>query len=146
MIDPYFSGTKVKWLLDNIPQSYEARAERGEIAFGTINSWLVWHLTGSDDGAAHVTDYSNASRTLLFNINDLTWDDELLHLLDVPRAILPEVMPFSHVYGYTDPETFFGTHRNPVAGIAGDPQAACSAKPATVGGSPRIPTARVRSS
>lgn len=120
VIDPYFSGTKVKWLLDNVP-GLRGRAEHGEIAFGTIDSWLVWHLTG---GSAHVTDYSNASRTLLFNINDLTWDDELLHLLDVPRSILPEVMPSSHVYGYTDPETFFGTHRIPVAGIAGDQQAA----------------------
>ncbi|MFO1120572.1 MAG: glycerol kinase GlpK [Rhodospirillales bacterium] len=120
VIDPYFSGTKIKWLLDSIP-GLRTRAERGEIAFGTIDSWLVWHLTG---GAAHVTDYSNASRTLLFNINDLTWDDELLHLLDVPRAILPEVMPSSHIYGHTDPEKFFGTHKIPVSGIAGDQQAA----------------------
>ena len=120
VIDPYFSGTKIKWLLDNIP-GLRSRAERGEIAFGTIDSWLVWHLTG---GAAHVTDYSNASRTLLFNINDLTWDDELLHLLDVPRAMLPEVMPSAHIYGYTDPEKFFGTQKIPVSGIAGDQQAA----------------------
>lgn len=120
VIDPYFSGTKIKWLLDNIP-GLRSRAERGEIVFGTIDSWLVWHLTG---GTAHVTDYSNASRTLLFNINDLTWDDELLHLLDVPRAILPEVMPSSHIYGHTDPEKFFGTQKIPVSGIAGDQQAA----------------------
>lgn len=120
VIDPYFSGTKIKWLLDSIP-GLRARAERGEIAFGTIDSWLVWHLTG---GSAHVTDYSNASRTLLFNINDLTWDDELLHLLDVPRAILPEVMPSSRIYGHTDPEKFFGTQKIPVSGIAGDQQAA----------------------
>jgi glycerol kinase len=120
VIDPYFSGTKVKWLLDHVP-GLRRRAERGEIAFGTIDTWLVWHLTG---GAAHVTDYSNASRTLLFNINDLRWDDELLQLLDIPRPILPEVLSSSHVYGHTDPETFFGTRRIPVAGIAGDQQAA----------------------
>ncbi|MBK8173919.1 MAG: glycerol kinase GlpK [Rhodospirillales bacterium] len=120
VIDPYFSGTKIKWLLDHTP-GLRDRAERGEIAFGTIDSWLVWRLTG---GAAHITDYSNASRTLLFNINELTWDDELLRLLDVPRAILPEVMPSSHVYGHTDPEIFFGTRKIPIAGIAGDQQAA----------------------
>jgi glycerol kinase len=124
VIDPYFSATKVKWLLDTIP-GLRSRAERGEIAFGTIDSWLVWQLTG---GATHVTDYSNASRTMLFDINALAWDDELLDLLDVPRAILPEVMPSSHVYGYTDPArlfgSFFGTRKIPVASIVGDQQAA----------------------
>ncbi len=120
MIDPYFSGTKVKWLLDNVA-GLRTRAERGEIAFGTIDCWLVWRLTG---GKAHVTDYSNASRTLLYNIRELRWDEEILELLEIPRAILPEVKPSSCVYGETDPEMFFGTHRIPVAGIAGDQQAA----------------------
>ena len=120
VIDPYFSGTKVKWLLDNVA-GLRGRAERGEIAFGTIDSWLVWRLTG---GKAHVTDYSNASRTLLYNIEQLCWDEEILERLDIPRAILPEVKPSSWVYGETDPEMFFGTRRIPVAGIAGDQQAA----------------------
>ena len=120
VIDPYFSGTKVKWLLDHV-EGLRARAERGEIAFGTIDSWLVWRLTG---GKAHVTDYSNASRTLLYNIRELRWDGDILELLDIPGAILPEVKPSSFVYGETDPEMFFGTHRIPVAGIAGDQQAA----------------------
>ncbi len=120
VIDPYFSATKVKWLLDHV-EGLRARAERGEIAFGTIDSWLVWRLTG---GKAHVTDYSNASRTLLYNIRELRWDGDILELLDIPGAILPEVKPSSFVYGETDPEMFFGTHRIPVAGIAGDQQAA----------------------
>ncbi len=120
VIDPYFSGTKVKWLLDHV-EELRARAERGEIAFGTIDSWLVWRLTG---GKAHVTDHSNASRTLLYNIRELRWDGDILELLDIPGAILPEVKPSSFVYGETDPEMFFGTHRIPVAGIAGDQQAA----------------------
>lgn len=120
VIDPYFSATKVKWLLDHV-EGLRARAERGEIAFGTIDSWLVWRLTG---GKAHVTDYSNASRTLLYNIRELRWDGDILELLDIPGAILPEVEPSSFVYGETDPEMFFGTHRIPVAGIAGDQQAA----------------------
>jgi len=120
VIDPYFSGTKVKWLLDNVA-GLRARAERGEIAFGTIDSWLVWRLTG---GKAHVTDYSNASRTLLYNIQELRWDDALLERLEIPKTILPEVKPSAYVYGETDPEIFFGTQRIPVAGIAGDQQAA----------------------
>ncbi|MFZ1492703.1 MAG: glycerol kinase GlpK [Candidatus Competibacter denitrificans] len=120
VIDPYFSGTKLKWLLDNVAGLRE-RAERGEIAFGTIDCWLVWRLTG---GKAHVTDYSNASRTLLYNIQELRWDEEILNRLEIPKAILPEVKPSSCVYGETDPEVFFGTRRIPVAGIAGDQQAA----------------------
>jgi glycerol kinase len=120
VIDAYFSGTKVKWMLDNVP-GLRLRAMKGEIAFGTIDSWLVWHLTG---GQAHVTDYSNASRTLLYNIYDLDWDDELLELLGIPRGILPEVKPSSYIYGSTDPGKFFGTRDIPVAGIAGDQQAA----------------------
>ena len=120
VIDAYFSGTKVKWMLDNVP-GLRQRAEKGEIAFGTIDSWLVWHLTG---GKAHVTDYSNASRTLLYNIFELDWDAELLDLMDIPRAILPEVKPSSCVYGHTDAGKFFGTRDIPVSGIAGDQQAA----------------------
>jgi glycerol kinase len=120
VIDAYFSGTKVKWMLDNVAELRQ-RAEKGEIAFGTIDSWLVWHLTG---GKAHVTDYSNASRTLLYNIFELDWDAELLELMDIPRAILPEVKPSSCVYGHTDPGKFFGTRDIPVSGIAGDQQAA----------------------
>ncbi|HWS85432.1 MAG TPA: glycerol kinase GlpK [Pyrinomonadaceae bacterium] len=119
VLDPYFSGTKLRWLLDNT-EGLRGRAARGEVAFGTVDSWLVWKLTG---GRAHVTDPSNASRTLLFDINSLAWDDELLALFDVPRAALPEVRPSSFVYGHTDPSSFFGA-RVPVAGLAGDQQAA----------------------
>ncbi|MDT5268041.1 MAG: glycerol kinase [Acidobacteriota bacterium] len=119
VLDPYFSGTKLRWLLDNTP-GLRARAAAGEVAFGTVDSWLVWKLTG---GRAHVTDPSNASRTLLFDIERLAWDDELLALFDVPRAALPEVLPSSFVYGHTEPSAFFGA-RVPVAGLAGDQQAA----------------------
>ncbi|HEX8354756.1 MAG TPA: glycerol kinase GlpK, partial [Pyrinomonadaceae bacterium] len=119
IFDAYFSGTKVKWLLDESPE-LRKRAARGRIAFGTIDSWLVWNLTG---GRAHVTDYSNASRTLLYNIHGLRWDEELLGLFDIPRAMLPGVNPSSHVHAYTDPEVFFG-RSVPIAGIAGDQQAA----------------------
>jgi glycerol kinase len=119
VLDAYFSGTKVKWLLENI-DGLKRRAENGEIAFGTIDSWLVWKLTG---GRAHITDYSNASRTLMYNIEDLRWDTELLEILGVPEAILPEVKPSSYVYGHTDPSVFFG-ESIAVAGIAGDQQAA----------------------
>jgi glycerol kinase len=120
VIDPYFSGTKLKWLLDNT-RGLRARAERGEVCFGTIDSWLVYRLTGC---RVHISDYSNASRTLLYNIRDLGWDKELLELFGVPEAMLPEVRPSSQVYGETDPQMFFGTRRIPVAGIAGDQQAA----------------------
>jgi glycerol kinase len=119
VLDPYFSGTKIKWLLDNT-EGLRERARRGEVAFGTIDSWLVWKLTGA---GVHITDYSNASRTLLYNIHDLRWDDELLDALDIPRNILPEVMPSAHVYGHTDPSVFFGASVA-VAGVAGDQQAA----------------------
>jgi glycerol kinase len=119
LIDPYFSATKVHWLLDQSPD-LRARAAAGAIAFGTIDSWLVWKLTG---GRCHVTDYSNASRTLLFNIHELDWDDDILARLDIPRALLPTVRPSSYVYGETEPESFFG-HRVPISGIAGDQQAA----------------------
>jgi glycerol kinase len=118
VVDAYFSGTKIKHLLDSFDGVRE-RAARGEILFGTIDSFLIWRLTG---GKCHVTDVSNASRTLLFNIHTLDWDDELLRLLDVPRAMLPEVRTSSEVYGTTDP-TLFGAGI-PVAGAAGDQQAA----------------------
>ncbi len=119
VIDAYFSGTKVAWLLDNTP-GLRARAERGEIAFGTIDSWLLWNLTG---GRLHATDYSNASRTLLYNIHALQWDHELLKALNVPAAVLPEVRPSSCIFGQTDP-AILGGRSVPVAGIAGDQQAA----------------------
>jgi glycerol kinase len=119
VVDAYFSGTKVKWLLDNTP-GLRARALKGEIAFGTMDSWLVWKLTG---GRAHITDYSNASRTLIYNIKDLCWDKELLEILDIPEEILPSVKPSSYVYGHTDPSLFFG-QSIPISGIAGDQQAA----------------------
>jgi glycerol kinase len=117
-LDAYFSGTKIKWLLDNVPDA-RLRAMRGELAFGTIDSWLVWNLTG---GALHITDASNASRTLLFNIHSGVWDDELLALLDIPRELLPEVRSNSEVYGETA-QGLFGA-RIPIAGMAGDQQAA----------------------
>ncbi|MDP6460187.1 MAG: glycerol kinase GlpK, partial [Gemmatimonadota bacterium] len=119
LIDPYFSATKIRWMLDH-HDGLPARCANGEIAFGTIDTWLVWKLTG---GARHVTDPSNASRTLLYNIRTLDWDSDILERLDIPRAILPEVEPSSAVYGETDPGAFLG-RRIPVSGIAGDQQAA----------------------
>jgi glycerol kinase len=116
VLDAYFSGTKLKWLLDHIPGA-RARAERGELAFGTVDSWLIWNLSG---GAAHVTDPSNASRTLLFDIHHGDWDDELLALLDVPRAVLPQLVPSSGVCA----DAAVQGVAVPVAGIAGDQQAA----------------------
>ena len=118
VIDAYFSGTKVKWLLDNVPGARE-RAEKGELLFGTVETWLIWKLT---KGAVHVTDYSNASRTMLFNINTLEWDDEILADLNIPKCMLPQVKESSEIYGETDPSFFGG--RIPVAGAAGDQQAA----------------------
>ena len=119
LLDPYFSGTKVKWILDRVEGARE-QAVRGDLLFGTIDSWLIWKMTG---GRAHVTDYSNASRTLMFNIRELQWDDELLGILGIPKAMLPEVRSSSEVYGTTVPHHFFG-HRIPIAGAAGDQQAA----------------------
>jgi glycerol kinase len=116
VIDAYFSGTKVRWMLDNVPGARE-RAERGELAFGTIDSWLIWKLT---DGHVHVTDETNASRTMFFNIHAREWDDELLKVLNVPRAILPVVRSSSEIYG----ETVGTLEGIPIAGIAGDQQAA----------------------
>ncbi|WP_127594280.1 glycerol kinase GlpK [Paenibacillus lautus] len=119
LIDPYFSGTKIKWILDHVDGARE-RAERGDIIFGTIDTWLIWKLSG---GQAHVTDYSNASRTMLYNIHELKWDEELLQLLDIPKAMLPEVRPSSEVYAKTVSYHFFG-REVPIAGAAGDQQAA----------------------
>ena len=114
--DAYFSATKIKWILDHVPGARE-RAQAGEILFGTVDSWLVWKLTG---GKVHVTDRTNASRTMLYNIHKLDWDDTLLNALDIPRAMLPRVTDSSEIYGYTD---LCGV-QVPVAGIAGDQQAA----------------------
>ena len=118
VIDAYFSGTKLHWLLENVPGARE-RAERGELLFGTVETWLIWKLTG---GKAHVTDYSNASRTMLFNINTLQWDDEILAELNIPKCMLPEAKPSSCVYGETLAQ-FFGAPI-PISGAAGDQQAA----------------------
>jgi len=118
VIDPYFSGTKIHWILENIPGAKE-QADRGELLFGTVETWLIWKLTG---GKVHVTDYSNASRTMLFNINTLQWDPEILDILEIPKSMLPQAMPSSHFYGETD-ATFFGTPV-PIAGAAGDQQSA----------------------
>lgn len=118
VIDAYFSGTKVKWILDNIPGARQ-KAENGELLFGTVETWLIWKLT---KGAVHVTDYSNASRTMLFNINTLEWDDEILKELDIPKCMLPEVKPSSCIYGLAD-SSFLGG-QIPIAGAAGDQQAA----------------------
>ena len=118
VIDAYFSGTKLRWILDHV-EGARGRAERGELLFGTVETWLIWNLT---KGAVHVTDYSNASRTMLFNINTLTWDEEILELLNIPRCMLPEVKPSSCIYGRTDPSFFGGPV--PIGGAAGDQQAA----------------------
>ncbi|MBM3142192.1 MAG: glycerol kinase GlpK [Chloroflexi bacterium] len=118
-IDAYFSATKLRWILDHIPEG-QCRAQQGDLLFGTIDSWLVWNLTG---GAVHITDYSNASRTMLFNIHTLEWDRELLAVLDIPEAVLPKVMPSSQVYGETA-ACLLGDARVPLGGIAGDQQAA----------------------
>ena len=118
VIDAYFSATKIKWILDNVPGARE-RAEKGDLLFGTAETWLIWKLT---KGKVHVTDYSNASRTMLFNINTLQWDDEILQELDIPKCMLPKPMPSSCVYGIAD-SSFLGG-RIPIAGAAGDQQAA----------------------
>ncbi|MCH4477319.1 glycerol kinase GlpK [Staphylococcus haemolyticus] len=119
LLDPYFAGTKVKWILDNVDGARE-KAENGDLLFGTIDTWLVWKLSG---GEAHITDYSNASRTLMYNIYDLKWDDELLDLLNVPKQLLPEVKESSEIYAHTKDYHFFG-QEVPISGIAGDQQAA----------------------
>lgn len=119
IIDPYFSATKIRWILDNVAGAQQ-KAEQGDLLFGTIDSWLLWKLT---DGAVHVTDYTNASRTMLFNIHDLKWDEDILELLNIPKKMLPEVKSNSEIYGYTNSYTFFGG-KVPICGIAGDQQAA----------------------
>ena len=121
VLDAYFSATKLEWLLDNVPGA-RARAEAGELAFGTIDSWLIWNLTGGPQGGVHVTDASNASRTLLMNIHTLDWDDELLRLFSIPRALLPRIVPSSGVVAEASAR-LLGAHI-PIAGIAGDQQAA----------------------
>lgn len=118
VLDAYFSATKLRWLLDNAAGARE-RAEKGELLFGTVDSWIIWKLTG---GNVHVTDYSNASRTMLFNIHTLKWDEEILRVLKIPQQILPEVKPSSHVYGYTDSKLF--GREVPIAGAGGDQQCA----------------------
>lgn len=119
LIDAYFSGTKVKWILDNVEGARE-KAENGNLLFGTIDTWIIWKLT---EGAVHVTDYSNASRTLMYNIYDLKWDEDLLEILNVPASMLPKVRPSSEIYGEVSSKHFFG-FSPPIAGIAGDQQAA----------------------
>jgi glycerol kinase len=118
VVDAYFSATKIRWILDHVPEG-QKRAERGDLLFGTVDSWLVWNLTG---GAVHITDFSNASRTMLFNIHTLQWDKELLSMLNIPAVVLPKVLPSSHVYGETIPN-IFGV-KIPICGIAGDQQSA----------------------
>lgn len=118
VLDAYFSATKLRWLLDNVIGARD-RAEKGELLFGTVDSWIIWKLTG---GKVHVTDYSNASRTMLFNIHTLKWDEEILRVLKIPQQILPEVKPSSHVYGYTDSKLF--GREVPIAGAGGDQQCA----------------------
>ncbi len=129
IIDPYFSGTKIKWILDNVPGVRE-RAKRGELRFGTVDSWLVWNLTRGD---VHVTDVTNASRTMLFNIHTLQWDEELLNLFGIPASMMPEVKSSSEMYGYTRTTLF--AHEVPIAGIAGDQQAALFGQMCTEPGS-----------
>lgn len=122
VISPYFSGTKIKWILDNVPGARD-RAEKGELLFGNIDTWVIWNLTGGPEGGSHVTDVTNASRTLLMNIETLDWDDEMLSFLDVPRAMLPQIKPSSFVYGHTKKQGPFAAEI-PVAGDLGDQQAA----------------------
>ena len=118
LIDPYFSATKLRWILDNVPDA-QSRAEKGELLFGTVDSWLIYQLTG---GKVHATDPSNASRTMLFNIHTMSWDEELLRLFNIPACMLPQVLPSSGIFGYTAPHLFGASI--PIAGVAGDQQAA----------------------
>ena len=118
VLDPYFSATKIKWILDNVDGA-RALAEAGDICFGTVDSWLIWNLTG---GKVHATDYSNASRTMLFNVKELCWDEELLRIFDIPRSILPKVLPSASLFGYTDAKILGGEVA--IGGVAGDQQAA----------------------
>ena len=119
VLDAYFSATKLKWILDNVAGSRE-RAKKGELLFGTIDTWILWNLS---EEKVHVTDFSNASRTMMFNIHDLQWDDEILEILNIPGCMLPEVKNSSEIYAYTD-EMYFDKNAIPIAAIAGDQQAA----------------------
>ena len=119
ILDAYFSATKIKWILDNVEGARE-KAENGELLFGTVDTWLIWNLTR---GKVHVTDYTNAARTMLYNIKELKWDDEILEILDIPKSMLPDVKPSSYVYGHTDEGMLSGA-QIPIAGCAGDQQAA----------------------
>lgn len=140
VVDPYFSGTKVKWILDHVEGARE-RAEKGELLFGTVDTWLVWKMT---QGRVHVTDYTNASRTMMFNIRNLEWDDKILKALNIPRAMLPEVRPSSEVYGQTNIGGKGGT-RIPISGIAGDQQAALYGQLCVKEGMAKIPMVQVAS-
>ena len=119
ILDAYFSATKIKWILDNVEGARE-KAENGELLFGTVDTWLIWNLTR---GKVHVTDYTNAARTMLYNIKELKWDDEILEILDIPKSMLPDVKPSSYIYGHTDEGMLSGA-QIPIAGCAGDQQAA----------------------
>ncbi|MFN6304321.1 MAG: FGGY family carbohydrate kinase, partial [Planctomycetota bacterium] len=118
VVDPYFSGTKLRWILDNVPEA-RTKAQNGQLAFGTIDTWLLWNLTR---GQVHKTDTSNASRTMLMNLANLAWDAELLKQFDIPESVLPQICQSSEIYGQSDPEIFGASI--PIAGIAGDQQAA----------------------
>lgn len=122
IVDAYFSATKIRWILENVPGARE-KAEAGKLRFGTVDSWLIWNLTR---GEVHVTDVSNASRTMLFNIHTLTWDEDLLKLLEIPASMMPEVRSSSEIYGYTKTTIF--AHKVPIAGIAGTSRPHCSAR------------------
>ena len=138
LIDAYFSGTKLRWILENVPEARE-KAEAGQLLFGTIETWLIWKLTG---GKVHVTDYSNASRTMMFNIKTLDWDDELLQLLDIPRCMLPEPKPSSCIYG--ERWRPFSVDRSGLPARQGTSRRLCSGRPVFRPGKPRTPTAPVR--
>ena len=141
VIDPYFSASKIEWLLDHV-DGLRPRAERGEIAFGTVDSWLVWRLTG---GAVHATDYSNASRTMLYNIRRLDWDDELLEAFAIPRAILPEVRAVVRMLRQHRPRSASSAPPSPSAASPATSRRRCSARPATARAWPRTPMAPARS-
>lgn len=140
ILDAYFSATKLRWILEQTPGARE-RAKRGELLFGTVETWLIWKLTG---GRVHVTDYSNASRTMLFNIHTLQWDAEILDMLDIPSCMLPEVRPSSEVYGTAEPA--ISARRSPIAGAAGDQQAALFGQTCFQPGRQKTPMERAASS
>ena len=139
VIDAYFSGSKIRWILENVPGARE-RAEKGDLIFGNVDCWLMWKLS---KGAIHATDYSNASRTMLFNIVEKKWDDEIIAELNIPKSMLPEVKASSGIFGYTDPEIFGARFRFPAP--AATSSAHCSARPASNRAMPRIPMAQAAS-